>query len=211
MNLADRIQYLRKSQGISQEELAYKIGVSRQAVSKWESEQSLPDIDRIIAMSEFFQVTTDYLLIGIVTEKKEKKMLSARDWTFIGTALNLVGLLLTCFIWYERQEAYALAIGFSLITLGCLLYTIGVNRANAPEREKAKRIFWSINIWIISFPLLSLVYNFLSIGLLAPYPLLNWYFIFFDPSYIYFWIIYLALCTIVTWLAMKQDSSRIGS
>ena len=40
MNMADRIQLLRKSKGISQEELADKIGVSRQAVSKWESEQS---------------------------------------------------------------------------------------------------------------------------------------------------------------------------
>ena len=43
MNTADRIQHLRKVKGISQEELADKIGVSRQSVSKWESEQSLPD------------------------------------------------------------------------------------------------------------------------------------------------------------------------
>ena len=47
MNIADRIQILRKSRGISQEELAEKMGVSRQAVSKWESEQSSPDIDKI--------------------------------------------------------------------------------------------------------------------------------------------------------------------
>ena len=47
MNMADRIQYLRKTNGISQEELADKIGVSRQAVSKWESEQSLPDLGKI--------------------------------------------------------------------------------------------------------------------------------------------------------------------
>ena len=40
MNMSDRIQYLRKTKGISQEELADKVGVSRQAVSKWESEQS---------------------------------------------------------------------------------------------------------------------------------------------------------------------------
>ena len=45
MNIADRIQNLRKARGISQEELADKIGVSRQAVSKWESEQSTPDIE----------------------------------------------------------------------------------------------------------------------------------------------------------------------
>lgn len=65
MNMADRIQYLRKAKGFSQEELADKMGVSRQAVSKWESEQSTPDIEKIIIMSELFEVTTDYILKGI--------------------------------------------------------------------------------------------------------------------------------------------------
>lgn len=74
MNMADRIQYLRKTKGFSQEELADKMGVSRQAVSKWESEQSTPDIEKIIMMSEIFEVTTDYILKGIepvnMTDKK---------------------------------------------------------------------------------------------------------------------------------------------
>ena len=65
MNIADRIQNLRKAKGISQEDLADKVGVSRQAVSKWESEQSVPDLDKIIIMSEYFDVTTDYILKGI--------------------------------------------------------------------------------------------------------------------------------------------------
>ena len=65
MNIADRIKYLRKQKGYSQEELADKVGVSRQAVSKWESEQSTPDLEKIIAMSDIFEVTTDYILKGI--------------------------------------------------------------------------------------------------------------------------------------------------
>lgn len=65
MNIADRIQYLRKQKGLSQEELADKVGVSRQAVSKWESEQSTPDLEKIIIMSDLFEVTTDYILKGI--------------------------------------------------------------------------------------------------------------------------------------------------
>ena len=74
MNIADRILYLRKSKGISQEELADKVGVSRQAVSKWESEQSMPDVEKIIIMSDYFNVTTDYILKGIeVVENKEEK------------------------------------------------------------------------------------------------------------------------------------------
>ena len=65
MNVANRIQNLRKIKGISQEQLAEAIGVSRQAVSKWESEQSTPDLEKIVLMSDFFDVTTDYLLKGI--------------------------------------------------------------------------------------------------------------------------------------------------
>ena len=73
MNIADRIQNLRKAKGISQEELADKVGVSRQAVSKWESEQSVPDLDKVIIMSEYFDVTTDYILRGIERRSMTKE------------------------------------------------------------------------------------------------------------------------------------------
>lgn len=79
MNIGDRIQYLRKQKGLSQEELADKIGVSRQAVSKWESQQSTPDLDKIIIISDLFDATTDYILKGIepvpVTNRKSVKNL----------------------------------------------------------------------------------------------------------------------------------------
>lgn len=62
MILADKIIQLRKKSGWSQEELAEKLGVSRQAVSKWEGAQSIPDLERVLAMSRLFGVSTDYLL-----------------------------------------------------------------------------------------------------------------------------------------------------
>lgn len=62
MNISEKILKLRKEKGLSQEAFAEKLGVSRQSVSKWESSGSLPDIDKIIAMSELFGVSTDYLL-----------------------------------------------------------------------------------------------------------------------------------------------------
>ena len=62
MILADKIIDLRKKNGWSQEELASQLGVSRQSVSKWESSQSIPDLDRILKMSDIFGVSTDYLL-----------------------------------------------------------------------------------------------------------------------------------------------------
>lgn len=62
MIFADKLITLRKKAGWSQEELAEQLGVTRQSVSKWESAQSVPDIDKILQMSRLFGVTTDYLL-----------------------------------------------------------------------------------------------------------------------------------------------------
>ena len=62
MLLSEKSMSLRKRNGWSQEELAQQLGVSRQSVSKWESMASMPDIQKIMAMSELFGVSTDYLL-----------------------------------------------------------------------------------------------------------------------------------------------------
>lgn len=62
MILAEKVMTLRKKKGWSQEELAEKLNISRQSVSKWESGASIPDIDKIILISGLFGVSTDYLL-----------------------------------------------------------------------------------------------------------------------------------------------------
>lgn len=62
MILADKISEERKKNGWSQEELAEKLGVSRQAVSKWESAGSIPDLQKVILLADLFGVSTDYLL-----------------------------------------------------------------------------------------------------------------------------------------------------
>lgn len=124
--MADRIQILRKSRGISQEELAEKMGVSRQAVSKWESEQSSPDVDKIVLLSEYFDVTTDYLLKGIesladVPEKKE----DARIFSVVGTALNFIGLISAIAIWETKQIPLSVAIGIIIMAMGCMIFAVG--------------------------------------------------------------------------------------
>lgn len=62
MTFGDKLQALRKSKGMSQEQLASQLSVSRQAISKWELNSSIPDTENIIRISEIFNVTTDYLL-----------------------------------------------------------------------------------------------------------------------------------------------------
>ena len=62
MILSEKIMMLRKKSGWSQEDLAERLDISRQSVSKWESGASIPDLERIVNMSQLFGVTTDYLL-----------------------------------------------------------------------------------------------------------------------------------------------------
>lgn len=72
MNLNEKISQLRNDNNWSQEELAEKLNVSRQSVSKWESGQAKPDLDKIIALSNIFDVSTDYLLKDDNEEKSNK-------------------------------------------------------------------------------------------------------------------------------------------
>lgn len=76
MILAEKITYLRKQREWSQEELAEQLEISRQSVSKWESGASIPELDKIIGMSNIFGVSTDFLLkdeydIDVITAPKQ--------------------------------------------------------------------------------------------------------------------------------------------
>ena len=64
MEFNNRLYQLRKRKGLSQEELASRLNVSRQTVSKWEIGDSAPDMEKLIAMSELFDVSLDYLMLG---------------------------------------------------------------------------------------------------------------------------------------------------
>lgn len=75
MIFADKLIRLRKKSGMSQEEFAEKMNVSRQAVSKWESAQSIPDLERILKIADMFGVTTDYLL----KDEIEEEVFSEKD------------------------------------------------------------------------------------------------------------------------------------
>ncbi len=91
MKLEEKIAFLRKRNGWSQEELGFRLDVSRQAVSKWEMGDSVPDLDKIIKMSEVFGCTTDYLLKdenasvktveeeGVPSPESEKRLRQVRD------------------------------------------------------------------------------------------------------------------------------------
>lgn len=191
MNVADRIQHLRKAKGISQEELADKIGVSRQAVSKWESEQSTPDIEKIIIMSDYFEVSTDYLLKGIENEAKEgEEKPDANIFTITATAFNIMGLIVAAMVWYEEQTATATAIGLILLVMGCMIFGIGMTVSNADTKRKAKKNFWTVNIWVLVFMPMAIFFNIVTNSKgAAPYPLMTGSVV----RYCLFWVVYIGI------------------
>ena len=80
MNFSEKLLTLRKANELTQEQLAEKLDVSRQSISKWDSGQATPELDKIVALSAIFNVTTDYLLksseiddLSVKTEMLEKQ------------------------------------------------------------------------------------------------------------------------------------------
>ena len=210
MNMANRIQDLRKSRGISQEELADKVGVSRQAVSKWESEQSTPDIEKVIILSDFFDVTTDYLLKGIepIPENTTEKS-DARIFFLVGSVLNFIGLVVAIMIWVKEQTPSSVAVGLILMAVGIMVFVIG--QFIGKNKEKAAFWFWVVNIWTLSLMPISCIFNFLqgirllgvgSYWLIAPIPQLE-----YSNSigaYMLCWGFYLMFCIVAELLLIKR-------
>lgn len=170
MKIADRIQRLRKLKGISQEELAAQVGVSRQAVSKWESEQSTPDLEKIIIMSEYFGVTTDYILKGVETQsqQRENKSFNVGQILYIAsTAFLAIGLLTAFGSWYAEQSAESIWGSLIIQAVGVVAYFIG----NIYSPTKAPFIINWLNITIALFLPISLIVTFVFSHSIAPYPI----------------------------------------
>ena len=104
MTFGEKIVFLRKSKGMSQDQLAELLGVTRQSVSKWERDEVVADTDRILALSKLFGVSCDYLLNDSITDAASSKAIppaatplptkSAKKtyWHWFGLLLLLWGL-----------------------------------------------------------------------------------------------------------------------
>ena len=116
MTLGQRIQELRRQQNLSQEELGTRLGVSRQAVSRWEMDGAVPDVDKLIAMSKLFSVTLNDLLgveaPGADTPVEEKAApqivitpVKSSRWNTLLSVLLCLCLLLTGFTAAQLRQA----------------------------------------------------------------------------------------------------------
>ena len=114
MILADKIIDLRKKAGWSQEELAEKLGVSRQSVSKWEGAQSIPDMNKILQLSNLFGVSTDYLLKDSL--EAAEPVAAAEDDQAEGTTFVSMEEA-NAFLTYKVESAPRIALGVLLCIL----------------------------------------------------------------------------------------------
>lgn len=109
MELKDRIALARKQAGLSQEQLGEKLGVSRQAVSKWESGQNNPDVAYLAEMCRLFGVSSDWLLLGQETEEASTPA-RCPDCQTIVTGLDNFCPNCGCSLKSSPKEQYALVL-----------------------------------------------------------------------------------------------------
>lgn len=167
MTLGSKIQALRKKTHMSQDELADKLGVSRQALSKWENDCTNPDIEKVILISDLFSVTTDYLLKEHQNQNEstfdtfqKNKRLSSSTLIIFSSLIVYLGTLIAIGLshtshsnpnnvfytdWTLELGSY---FGIALQILGIILFVIMVD-INDFKKTIMKR-FWLINSWPLS-------------------------------------------------------------
>ncbi len=113
MSLGEKIFKLRKEKGLSQEALAEKIGTTRQAISKWENNQGFPETEKLLLLSNVFEVSTDFLL------KDEKTMQTNEERGYYVSKEMSVG-----FIANQKKVGFYLAIGVMFCIFAGIPYTL---------------------------------------------------------------------------------------
>lgn len=146
MNISEKILSLRKAHDLTQEQLAEKLDVSRQSISKWESGQAMPEVDKLTALSDVFHVTTDYLLkpseideLALKTDILERqqqalKEESQKQKTKRFIVLSSIGIYLAAFavimlihqIAWQVDFLWSIFPGFSLPIIVLLVATAAV-------------------------------------------------------------------------------------
>ena len=184
MTLGEKITDLRKKRGLSQEELAITLGVSRQAVSKWELGDAMPDTDKSIALADYFDVTTDWLLRDIQPHQDDASDTDAHmspSQARAGAPLLLCmtlggsacGLFLLFYGRFTASSQIPSVIGIILqICAIAMAMGFGLYLRNSIDAEQGAsfiRAFWRVGIWLIALlPMRIGYFTFLQLLDLIP-------------------------------------------
>lgn len=169
MTLGEKIQQLRKTIDLSQEQLAEQLNVSRQAVSKWELGESLPDINKIIQLSKLFQVSTDYLLhdeidsdMNIPAVKNSNNSLKGqygmKTLFVVATGIIIIGLIMSIAAQFTWQTLFSVSIGFIVQIISIMVFESLKDRyVTEGENQLTRKKFYSLNVWfVLPFPIIIL-------------------------------------------------------
>lgn len=147
MSLGQRLVELRKSKQMSQEEVADKLNVTRQTISKWETDQSTPDFDKIIPLCQLFEISSDELLTGKKkTIKKEMDFKENKQKRTIGLVISIL-LYFLSIVWIMISIPVLQInpiVGSAIFILICgistciLIYSRVMYKKEKTEEEKAK-------------------------------------------------------------------------
>lgn len=125
MTFGEKLQSLRQKAGMSQDALAEKLNVSRQAVSRWERDETMPETEKVVALADLFGVTTDYLLRAEQARQEkqqaERSVPPQRDWMDkLGYLAKTKGYLLgwVLIAWGVLDLAGILLMGLGVLSFG---------------------------------------------------------------------------------------------
>lgn len=163
MRLGQKITELRKKNNLSQEGLAEKMNVSRQAVSKWESDQSIPDIEKIVSLSELFGVTTDYLLkSGAPSFEIKTADIPAEDKLLILPDELVQKYLSTA---KKSSKLRALSIALAIFSPACISFCSAISGFLVGASDKMQLIIsligFAATIVVLAISFGLLIYSFL--------------------------------------------------
>jgi len=189
MNIANKIQTLRKEHNLTQENLADQLNVSRQALSKWELGISTPEADKIVQISEYFKVSTDYLLKDTIENDQSsvKRQINSRSLIIISTAFVLIWLVFMISVW---EYAY---LGFIIQIVGVATFELLISRQPKPEQKLIRSVFYGINLWLILFVPYILLFRRMEKFTLLLIPFKNE-----ATQFMFMFGSYTALCILIT-------------
>ena len=167
MKLSDKIIQLRKSNGWSQEDLAEKLNVSRQAISRWEGATAQPDATNILQLSKLFGVTTDYLLNdeyesdNDLPKVKEVKSDGFHQIMIFMITLEVMILIIQFIATIILQNIFFGVLSFIpfVAIIGGFEYSYQKRKSEANENAQAfRKNFYKISVWVgIYFPIRFIV------------------------------------------------------
>ncbi len=179
MNLANNIKKIRKENNLSQEQLAEKLGVSRQSVSKWESEQAYPETEKIIQICELFNISMDELLNENVAQVNERKKEKATLNKYIESFLNYIIKTIELFTnmkWSQRIKCVAEQLIYIAIfsVFAAIVHEIGENIIRSIFRVNyLSEIFGSIYIGACFIIGAAIIFQIFKVRYLNYYEIVN--------------------------------------